>query len=87
MVQHSYAPMDIGEREEEAEGSDDQMDELRGTRKPRKDERSTHRREQGMQPWKALPSGRHAKRESDNGQDNAKNQKNKKGRTLVCYNC
>ena len=34
--------MDIGEVEGEAEGSDDQIDELRGTRKPRRDEKSTH---------------------------------------------
>ena len=34
MIQQSYAPMDIGEVEGEAEGSDDQIDELRGTRKP-----------------------------------------------------
>ena len=33
--------MDTGEVEGEAEGSDDPTDELRGTRMPRRDERST----------------------------------------------
>ena len=47
MIQQSYVPMDIGEVEGEAEGSDDQIDELRGTRKPRRDERSTHQRGPG----------------------------------------
>ena len=42
MVQQSHVPMDIGEVEGEIEGSDDQIDELRGARKPRRDERSTH---------------------------------------------
>ena len=67
--QSSHAPMDIGEVEGEAEGSDDQIDELRGTRKPRRDERSTHQRGPGKQLWKAPPPGRHEKREADNGQD------------------
>ena len=77
--------MDIGEVEGEAEGSDDQIDELGGTRKPRRDERSTHQRGPGKQPWKAPPSGRHEKREADKGQDSVKNQKKK--RTLACYTC
>ena len=83
MIQQSYAPMDIGEVEGEAEGSDDQIGELRGTKKPRRDVVSTHQRGPGKQPWKAPPSGRHEKREADNGQDNAKNQK--KRRALVGY--
>ena len=92
----------IGEVEGEIEGSDDQIDELRGARKPRTDERSTHQRGPGKQPWRASPlgrhekreadnghdrpSGRHEKREADNGHDSVKNQKRKK-RALVCYNC
>ena len=75
MIQQSCAPMGIAKVEGEAEGSHDQIDELR---KPRRDERSTHQRGLGKQPWKAPPSGRHEKREADNGQDNAKNQKQKK---------
>ena len=86
MTQQRCAPMDIGKVGGVAEGSDDQIDELRGTRMPRRDERSTHQRGPGKQPWKAPPSGRHEKREADNGQDNAKNQKKEK-RALVCYNC
>ena len=35
MIQQSHVPMDIGEVEGEIEGSDDQLDELRGARKPR----------------------------------------------------
>ena len=50
MIQQRHAPMDIGEVEGEVEGSDDQIDEERGTRKPRRDERSTHQRGQGKQP-------------------------------------
>ena len=84
MIQQSYAPMGIGEVEGEAEGSDDQIGELRGTKKPRRDVVSTHQRGPGKQPWKAPPSGRHEKREADNGQDNAKNQK-KKRRALEGY--
>ena len=87
MIQQSHAPMDIGEVEGEVEGSDDQIDELRGTRKPRRDERSTHQRGPGKQLWRAPPSGRHETREADNGQDNAKNQKTKKKRALVWYSC
>ena len=95
-------PTDIGEVEGEIEGSDDQIDELRGARKPRRDERSTHQRGPGKQPWRASPLGRHEKREADNGldrpsrrhekreadngRDSVKNQKRKK-RALVCYNC
>ena len=78
--------MDIGEVEGEIEGSDDQIDELRSARKPRRDERSTHQRGPGKQPWRASPLGRHEKREADNGLDSVKNQKRKK-RALVCYNC
>ena len=66
MIRQSYAPMDVGEVEEEVEGSDNQIDELRGTRKPRRDERSTHERGPGKQPWKVPSSGRHEKRETDN---------------------
>ena len=40
MIQQSYAPMDIWEVEGEVGSSDDQIDELRGTRKPRRDETS-----------------------------------------------
>ena len=87
MIQQSYAPMDIGEVEGEVGSSDDQIDELRGTRKPRRDERSTHERGPGKQPWRAPPSGRHETREADNGQDNAKNHKTKKKRALVWYSC
>ena len=36
MIQQSHVPMDIGEVEGEIEGSDDQIDELRGARKPRR---------------------------------------------------
>ena len=91
-------PMDIGEVEGEIEGSDDQIDELRGARKPRRDERSTHQRGPGKQLWRASPLGRqadngldrpsrrHEKREADNRHDSVKNQKRKK-RALVCYNC
>ena len=86
MIQQSHVPMDIGEVEGEIEGSDDQIDELRGARKPRRDERSTHQRGPGKQPWRASPLGRHEKREADNGHDSVKNQKRKK-RALVCYNC
>ena len=86
MIQQSHVPMDIGEVEREIEGSDDQIDELRGARKPRRDERSTHQRGLGKQPWKASPSRRHEKREADNGHDSVKNQKRKK-RALVRYNC
>ena len=50
-IQQSHVPMDIGEVEGEIEGSDDQIDELRGARKPRRDERSTHQRGPGKQPW------------------------------------
>ena len=75
--------MGIAKVEGEAEGSDDQIDELR---KPRRDERSTHQRGLRKQPWKAPPSGRHEKREADNGKDNAKNQK-QKNRALVRHNC
>ena len=67
MIQQSHVPMDIGEVEGEIEGSDDQIDELRGARKPRRDERSTHQRGLGKQPWRASPLGRHEKREADNG--------------------
>ena len=42
MIQQSHVPMDIGEVEGEIESSDDQIDELRGERKPRRVERSTH---------------------------------------------
>ena len=102
MIQQSHVPMDIGEVEGEIEGSDDQIDELRGARKPRRDEWLTHQRGPGKQPWRASPmgrhekreadngfdrpSGRHEKREADNGHDGVKNQKRKK-RALVCYNC
>ena len=82
MVQQSYGRMNFGEVEGEAEGSDYQIDELRGTRKPPRDERSTHQTAPGKQPWKLLPSGRHKKREAYNGQDSVKNQKMKK-RALV----
>ena len=91
--------MDIGEVEGEIEGSDDQIDELSGARKPRRDERSTHQRRPGKQPRRASPlgrhekreadneldrpSGRHEKREADNGHDSVKNQKRKK-RALWC---
>ena len=86
-IQQSHVPMDIGEVEGEIEGSDDQIDELRGARKPRRDERSTHQRGPGKQPWRASPlGGRHEKREAHNGHDSVKNQKRKK-RALVCYNC
>ena len=61
MIQQSYAHMDIGVVKGEPEGSDDQIDELRGTRKTRRDERSTHQRGPGKQPRKAPPSGRHEK--------------------------
>ena len=86
MIQQSCAPMDIGEVEGEAEGSDDQIDQLRGTRKPRRDERSTHQRGPGKQPCKAPPSQRHEKREADNRQENVKKMKKKK-RALVCCSC
>ena len=94
MIQKSHVPMDIGEVEGEIEGSDAQIDELRGARKPRRNERSTHQRGPGKQPWRASPlgrhekreadnglnrpSGRHEKREADNGHDSLKNQKRKK---------
>ena len=78
--------MDIGEVEGEIEGRDNQIDELRGARKPRSDERSTHQRGPGKQPWRASPLGRHEKREADYGHDSVKNQKRKK-RALVCHNC
>ena len=71
--------MDIGEVEEEAEGSDDQIDELSGTRKPRRNERSTHHRGPGKQLWKVPPSGRYENREADNGQENAKNHLRRQG--------
>ena len=35
MIQQSHVPVDIGEVEGEIEGSDDQVDGLRGARKPR----------------------------------------------------
>ena len=44
-----------GEVEGEAEGSDDQIDELRGTRKCRRDDRWIHQRRPGKQPWQAPP--------------------------------
>ena len=47
MIQQSHVPMDIGEVEGEIEGSDDQIDELSGARKPQRDERSTHQRGPG----------------------------------------
>ena len=50
MIQQSHVPMDIGEVEVEIEGSDDQIAELRGARKPRRDERSTHQRGLGNSP-------------------------------------
>ena len=102
MIQQSHVPMDIGEVEGEVEGSEDQTDELRGAREPRRDERSTHQRGPGKHPWRVpplgrhenrdadngldMPSGRHEKREADNGHDSVKNQKRKK-RALVFYNC
>ena len=59
--------------------------------------RSTSRQPQGSreetkglhitEPWKAPPSGRHEKREVDNGQDSVKNQKKVRKRVLVCYSC
>ena len=61
VIQQSLVPMDIGEVEGEIEGSDDQIDELRGARKPRRDKRSTHQRGSGKQPWRASPLGRHEK--------------------------
>ena len=83
MIQQNYAPMDIGEVEGEVEGSDDQIDESKGTRRPRRRrEVDTSRRTREA----ALESGRHEKREADNGQDNVQNQKKQK-RALVCYNC
>ena len=54
------------------EGSDGQIYELRGTRKPRRGERSTLQRRTRKMPWKAPPSGRHVKRETDNGQGSVK---------------
>ena len=54
MIQQSHAPMDVGEVEGEVESSDDQIDELRGSRR---DERSTRQRRRGKRPWKAAPSG------------------------------
>ena len=69
MIQRSHVPMDVGEVEGEIEGSGGQIDELRGARKPRRDERSTHQRGPGKQPWRASPLGRHEKREADNGLD------------------
>ena len=86
MIQQCHAPVDIGEVEGEVEGSDDQIDELRGTSRPRVDGRSTPQRGQGKQPWKAPPSGRQEKREVDNGHDSGKNQKEMK-RATVCTNC
>ena len=44
MIQQSHAPMDIGEVEGAVEGSHDEIDELRGTRKTRRDERSTYQK-------------------------------------------
>ena len=58
MIQQSHVPMDIGEVEGEIEGSDDQIDELRGARKPRRDERSTHQRGRGKQPWRTFTIGK-----------------------------
>ena len=55
MIQQCRAPIDTGEVEGEVEGSDYQIDELRGTRRPRRDESSTLQRGQGEQPWKAAP--------------------------------
>ena len=86
MIQQSCVTMDIGEVEGKIEGSDDQNDELRGARKPPRDERSTHQRGLEKQPWRASPLGRHETREADKGHDSVKNQKRKK-RALVCYNC
>ena len=54
--------MDIGEVEGEVKGSDVQIDELKGTKRLRRDERSTHQRGPGKQPWEAPPPGRHEKR-------------------------
>ena len=54
MIQQSHVPMDIGEVEGEIEGSDDQIDKLRGARKPRRDERSTHQRGPGNSPGERL---------------------------------
>ena len=79
--------MDIGEVEGEIEGSEDQNDELRGAKRPRREMKGQHnQRGPGKQPWKASPLGRHDKREADIGHDNVKNQKRKKW-VLVCYNC
>ena len=69
MTQQSHAPMDVGEFKGEVEGSDDQVDELIGTRRPRRDERSTHQRRKGKQPWKAPPSERQEKREEEEEED------------------
>ena len=63
MIQQSHALVDSGEVEGEVEGSDDQIDELRATTKPRGDESNTSKRKQ---LWKAPPSGR---------QDTVKNQR------------
>ena len=77
MIQaESCAQSDIGEVQGEVKSSYDQIDELRGTRKPRRDERSTRsKRDQGSSPGKRRHSGRHEQREADNGQDSVKNQK------------
>ena len=44
MIEQSHAHMDIGEIEEEVKGCDDQIDELSGTRKPRKYRRSVNQK-------------------------------------------
>ena len=58
MIQQSHVPMDIGEVEGEIEGSDDQIDELRGARKPRRDERSTHQRGPGETAVESVTIGK-----------------------------
>ena len=75
--------MDIGEVEGETEDSDDQIDELRGTRKSRRDERSTHQRGSRKQSWKASSSGRHEKQTTNKITRIIRRRR----RTKVCKKC
>ena len=87
--------MDIGEVEGEVKGSDDQIDELRGRRTPRRDERSTRQRRPEKQPWKSAAIGKAREARSiqraghleDSEEEEATGMKKKKKRAWVCYSC
>ena len=78
MIQQSHAPMDSGEVEGEVEGSDDQIGELSGARKPRRDEKVNTSKRTGSSPGEHRHREGTKRRDADNGHDKGKNQKKKK---------